>query len=125
MNLDEIKGIAFCAVFGPASPGIPNKIAVAFCIEINSKGIEIGTGLRCLTLQGSNHVLLEYLVLEPFVLEEDNLQVEVFMSSEVFIKSCGVHMIHEHEEKAKDHPSLTHVDFNFCSDFSNDTRKNV
>ena len=86
---------------------------VLFGIEISSEGTKIGTRRRCLTLQGSNHVWLEYLVLEPFVLEEDNLQVWVLTGSNLFIKSCGVHMIHKHEENAKDHPSMIQVGFNF------------
>jgi hypothetical protein len=123
--LDEIKGIAFCAVFG-SSPEVPyEKVDAFFCIEVSGKGIKIGRRLRYLELQSSNHVWLEYLVLEPSVLEEDDLRVLVSMSSELFIKSCGVHMIYKHEENAKDHPSLTHVDFNFCLYFSNDEREQV
>ena len=121
--MDEIKGVAVSAVFGP-SPGVPNKTVVGLCTKISSKGIE-RSRMRQVTLHGSNHVLLEYLVLEPFVLEEDNLQVWVLTGSNLFIKSCGVHMIYKHEESAKDHPSLTHVDFNFCSNFSNDASKHV
>jgi hypothetical protein len=114
-NLDEIKGIAFCAVFGPILVADLDEDYVDWSIAISSKGIEIETRPRFnLPNVLVYHVWLEYLVLEPFVLEEDNLQVEVFMIPELFIKSCGVRMIYKHnEENAKDHPSLTHVDFNF------------
>jgi hypothetical protein len=119
--LDEIKGIAFCAVFGPILVADLDEDYVDLSFAISSKGIEIETRPRYIKLPSvlsSNHVWLEYLVLEPFVLEEDDLQVRFLMSSELFIKSCGVRLIHKHEENAKDHPSLTHVDFNFCLEYS-------
>jgi hypothetical protein len=114
--LNEIKGIAFCAVFGPIIVADLDEDYVDLSFAISSKGIEIETRPRYIKLPSvlsSNHVWLEYLVLEPFVLEEDDLQVRFLMSSELFIKSCGVRLIHKHEENAKDHPSLTHMDFNF------------
>ncbi|XP_059429087.1 TMV resistance protein N-like [Corylus avellana] len=122
-DLDEIKGIAFCAVFGPTLGFDLDENTYKFSLAISSKGVEIETRERYIAVASSdrvwkvsrsNHVWLEYLVLEPVVLEEDNLQVRFSISSGLSIISCGVHLIHKHEENAKDHPSLTHVDFNFC-----------
>ena len=120
--MDEIKGIAFCAVFGPILVDDLDEDYVDLSFAISSKGIRIETRPRCIklpTVLRSNHVWLEYLVLERVVLEEDNLQVRFLLSLGLFIHSCGVHLIHnKHEENAKDHPSLTHVDFNFCLEYS-------
>jgi hypothetical protein len=47
-------------------------------------------------------------------LKGDSLHVEFSMVPySLFIQSCGVHVIHKHEENAKDHPNMIHVDFNF------------
>jgi hypothetical protein len=65
-------------------------------------------------LLGSDHVWLEYFVLESSELKGDSLQVEFSMIPySLFIPSCGVHVIHKYEENAKDHPGVIHVDFNF------------
>ncbi|XP_059429109.1 disease resistance protein RPV1-like [Corylus avellana] len=134
--LDEIKKIAFCVVFGPLELSGPKYGSCNLRWTIYSKGIEsklITKRDEHVRAQGSNHVWLEYLVLDPFVLEEDKLLFRfniicypkrkvkgIDIRTQFLVKSCGVHLIHEHGENAKDHPSLTHVDFYFCFESSDD-----
>jgi hypothetical protein len=113
--LDEIKGIVFCAVIGPIFGISPGWISHAPCdFTIRNKGIGIDDRHRDFELLGSDHVWLEYFVLESSALKGDNLQVEFSMVPySLFIQSCGVHVIHKYEENSKNHPGVIHADFNF------------
>ena len=41
------------------------------------------------------------------------MQVELSIISQMFVRSAGVHIIHERAENAEDHPHVTQVDFDF------------
>jgi hypothetical protein len=113
--LDEIKGIVFCAVIGPIFGISPGSISHApGDFTIRNKGIGIDDRHRDFELLGSDHVWLEYFILESSELKGDSLQVEFYMVPySLFIQSCGVHVIHKYEENSKNHPGVIHVDFNF------------
>jgi hypothetical protein len=113
--LDEIKGIIFCAVIGPIIGMSSNLSHAPGDFIISNKGIGIDDRHRDFHLLGSDHVWLEYFVPESPQLKVDStLQVEFYIDPySLFIHSCGVHVIHKHEENAKDRPSMIQVDFNF------------
>ena len=112
--MDEIKGIIFCAVIGPILGISSDSNHAPGDFRISNKGIRIDERHRAFHLPGSDHVWLEYFVPESSQLKGDSLHVEFSMVPySLFIQSCGVHVIHKHEENAKDHPSMIQVEFNF------------
>ena len=108
MHLDEIKGIAFCVVMGTTAIFPEDPIAY-IDVNIIDEGAKTSIGGRVLNFMGSDHVWLQYSVLESLELKGDNLRVEFYGESDsVLFKSCGVHLIHKNEENAKDHPGVLH-----------------
>jgi hypothetical protein len=119
--LNEIKGIVFCVVMG-TKPLISSEDPTAYIrVNIINEGVTTLIGDRGLNFIGSDHVWLEYFVLESSELKGDNLRVKVYSHSDsVLFKSCGAHLIHKHEENANDHPGVLHEDSNFHLDVPNE-----
>ncbi|XP_040995568.1 disease resistance protein RUN1-like isoform X4 [Juglans microcarpa x Juglans regia] len=107
LYMDEVVGIVLCAIIGP-------NILIGRERPLHSIGVKINDNEvqeRVVDLMGSDHVWLEYVVLESFKPKEDNMQVKFYryLDELVFFKSCGVHLVHKHEENVKDHdPALLH-----------------
>jgi hypothetical protein len=102
--LDEIRGIAFCAVMGTITIS-PEDPITFIDVNIIAGGVPTrNIGGRVLNFMGSDHVWLQYSVLESSELKGGNLQVEFYgrRSDSVLFKSCGVHLIHKHEELHED-----------------------
>jgi hypothetical protein len=101
--LDEIIGIVFCAVMGTIAIFPEDPIAYVD-VNIIAGGVPTrNIGGRVLNFMGSDHVWLQYSVLESSELEGDNLRVKFYSRYDsVLFKSCGVHLIHKHEELHED-----------------------
>ncbi|XP_035547068.1 disease resistance protein RPV1-like isoform X3 [Juglans regia] len=106
LYLDQIKGIALCAVIGPII-GItqPDTPPADISAKIIGNGVE--RFLRERTIPSMDHVWLEYSMLESFNQKENSLRVEFYCESKmVFFKSCGLHLINKLEENVQVHPSV-------------------
>ncbi|XP_035546829.1 disease resistance protein RPV1-like isoform X2 [Juglans regia] len=105
-NLDDIIGIAFCAVFEPVA---------TIELEVNTMRGHTNVSRYWDTRAAfdeidSDHVWLKYLttveITRLLAVSVDNLRI-IFESSDpnsVILKSCGVHLLYkQHEQNAKDH----------------------
>ncbi|XP_059428984.1 disease resistance protein RUN1-like [Corylus avellana] len=125
LHLNEIKGIVVCVVMG-TKPLISSEDPTTYIrVNIINEGVSTLIGDRGLNFIGSDHVWLEYFVLESSELKGDNLRVKFYSPSDsVLFKSCGAHLIHRHEEKANDHPGVLHEDINYHLDVPNEEIQN-
>ncbi|KAF5469473.1 hypothetical protein F2P56_013544 [Juglans regia] len=123
LYMDEVVGIVLCAIIGP-------NILIGRERPLHSIGVKINDNEvqeRVVDLMGSDHVWLEYVVLESFKPKEDNMQVKFYryLDELVFFKSCGVHLVHKHEENVKDHdPALLHENVDVHLDVPNEEIEN-
>ncbi|KAB1201389.1 hypothetical protein CJ030_MR0G003779 [Morella rubra] len=77
-------------------------------------------------LMSSDHVWLEYFVVESFKLKEDSLRVKFNSNSNsLFLKSCGVHLVHKHEQNVKDHPEVLREDVDVHLDVLDEDIENL
>lgn len=104
--MDEITGIAFCAVIGPIPAISPEDHILNVEVSITGKGCPTYIARVTFNSMNSDHVWLEYSTLEFSELEGGNLGFEFFVDSRsLFIKSCGVHLIlHEDVDVHMDVP---------------------
>ncbi|KAB1225988.1 TMV resistance protein N [Morella rubra] len=113
LYLEEIRGIAFCAVIGPivanSSDWVPN-----IGVEIVGYGVQAERIL--VDLMGLDHIWLEY-VRESLDLKGGNLRIRFYTdSNSVLFKSCGVHLLHKNEVNVNDQPGLLHEDVDVHAD---------
>ncbi|KAB1205554.1 putative WRKY transcription factor 52 [Morella rubra] len=101
--LDEIRGIAFCAVIRSIPDSDQEKPTGGIGVKINDNEVLE----RVIFLMESDHVWLEYSTLESFKLEGNNLRVKFYCDFDpVFFKSCGVYLVHKHEGSPTDDLAL-------------------
>ena len=82
-------------------------------------------GGRVLKFIGSDHVWLQYSVLESSELKGANMRVEFYSRPDsVLSKTCGVHPIHKNEENGKDHPGVLHGHVNGHLDIPDEEMEN-
>ncbi|KAG6676439.1 hypothetical protein I3842_15G151400 [Carya illinoinensis] len=121
--MDEVVGIALCAIIGPNLLIGQEKPLHLIGVKINDNEVQE----RWVDLMGSDHVWLEYVIFESFKPKEDNMQVKFYsyLHEPVFFKSCGVHLVHKHEENVKDHdPALLHENVDVHLDVPNEEIEN-